>query len=142
MPVLIADVVSAVVAALVALDVGRTKTVVSSHAPYRSLDDVKTLALTVVPSGIESELVARGRAAQFDFLVDVGVSQHLGGADDAAAMSGVSAIVEQVHRSLLGSVLAGCTCVSAAIEPLMLDDHWQRTKVYTGVVKCRLRITQ
>lgn len=113
--------------------------VVRAYFPNRDRDQLAQLTLTVMPRGMEVELIGRPAVLQKDVTIDIGVQQRIETGDEDAIAAGV-AVVEAIASALPGtSPIADVTCIGVEIDPMVSQDHATNLRVFTGIVTARYR---
>ena len=111
------------------------------YRPTFELEDLEGLTVSVVPKGINEEIVSR-RAVREEVQVDVAVQKKLQAADNAE----IDALVNLV-REIVGffrfRVLATCPdalWVRTENVPLYSVEHMDRYRVFTSVITLSYRV--
>lgn len=115
--------------------------VVRAYFPNRDRDQLAALTLTVMPRGMEIEVIGRPSELQKDVTLDIGVQRRIESGDEAAIESGVS-VVEAIAAALPGTSpdgVADATCIGVEIDPMVSQDHATNLRVFTGIVTARYR---
>jgi hypothetical protein len=118
--------------------------VVRAYFPNRDRDQLAALTLTVMPRGMEVELIGRHNVLQKDVTIDIGVQRQIEAGDEAAIAAGVS-VVEAIAAALPGTAPDGvsdATCIGVEIDPMVSQEHATNLRVFTGIVTARYRMHQ
>jgi len=141
MPV-ITDIADAVTAELNGLDpVTPLAAVRSTKAPEFELPDMKTLRVTVVPRGWDSQTATRA-AAQCDYQIDIGVQKKLATGDNAeidALLGLVERIADHFRAKRLAAV-PGAMWVKNENTPLYSPEHMGQLRQFTSVLTLTFRV--
>jgi hypothetical protein len=141
MPV-ITDIADAVTAELNGLDPQSPLAAVrSAKAPEFELPDMKTLRVTVVPRGWESQTATRA-AAQCDYQIDIGVQKKLA-AGDNPEIDGLLGLVERIadhFRTHRLTAMPNAVWVGCENSPLYSPEHMKELRQFTGVLTLTFRV--
>ncbi len=151
MAAVIVDIADAVVEALNGASLSQTFTAERAYVPIHSLPDLTTLKVTVVPSGLSSNLLNRKGANQFDFVIDIGIQQTFGqgnmtNAEVVAACDPLMFLAEEIADLFRdGSSLAGYTSAHAVTvenQPIFAPHHIEEQRVFTSIISLTFRLVK
>lgn len=139
----ITDIADAVAAEINALDTPPLGAVRYARVPEFALADMKTLHVTVVPKGWESQLASRS-SSQFEYQIDVGVQKKwLTG--DNAELDGLLALVERIadhFRAKRLTTMPAAMWVKAENTPLYSPEHMKDLRQFTSVLTLTFQVVR
>jgi len=111
-----------------------TFTAVRSYRPAAKLDDLATVAVTVVPKSMEYQPMTR-YFEQVDHTVEIGVQQRVATTADIDTKTD---LVEQIGESLRRSVFTSGAdkfhVLTVEVSPLVAIEHLDELNVFSSVV--------
>ena len=137
----ITDIAEAVKDELNGHDFSQEFEAVRLYQPLFELPDMKTLRVTVVPQGVEMQVLSR-TLVQHDYGIDVAVQKKFE-ADDAVELDPLMALVEEISDFFR---LRRLDAVSAAIwtrtenKPVYSQEHMQQFRQFTSVITLTFRV--
>jgi len=138
----ITDIADAVTAELNGLDpVTPLAAVRSTKPPEFELADMKTLHVTVVPKGWDSQTATRA-AAQCDYQIDIGVQKKCDTGDNAE-LDGLLALVERIadhFRAQRLAAMPNAVWVKTENTPLYAPEHMKELRQFTSVLTLTFRV--
>ena len=136
----VVDVSEAVVGDLNAGSFSQSFTAERHYLPLYDLKALKTLRVTVVPSGNAIEAKAR-RTAQHDVEIDVAVQQKLADTDNAA-VDPLMTLVEEIadHFRFKRLTAPDAVWVKTENEPVYAQEHLDEYRVFTSLLTLTFRI--
>jgi len=113
---------------------------VRAYRPIYSLEELKTLRVTVVPRGIAEEAISRV-ASQDDPTVNIAVQQWCSNTANAT-LDPLMGLVDQVREALRLKRLASPAAMWIKTEnsPIYSAEHLDQHKVFTSVLAVTYRI--
>ena len=140
---MITQVAEAVVAELNAATFSQPFTAVRSYLPRSDLADLKTLKVTVVPSGLTVVTASRGQTQQ-DVAIDVAVQQKLSG-ENNEDLDPLLALAEEMAAHFRGKRLitfADAMWVKTEFKTIYAPDHIDQLRTFTSVVTLTFRVIE
>jgi len=115
-------------------------TAVRSYRPMYSLEDLKTLRVTVVPRGIAEEAITR-TTSQDDPTVNVAVQQWCSNTANAT-LDPLMGLVDQIRQALRLQRLDSPSAmwIKTETNPIYSAEHLDQHKVFTSVLAVTYRI--
>ena len=142
MPV-ITDIADAVAAEINGLDTPSLGAVRSTKVPEFALADMKTLHVTVVPKGWDSQLATRS-SAQFEYQIDIAIQKKwLTG--DNVELDALLALVERIadhFRAKRLATLPTAMWVKAENTPLYSPEHMKDLRQFTSVLTLTFQVVR
>ena len=141
MPV-ITDIADAVTAELNGHDFGVPLAAVRSTKPPESdLAEMKTLHVTVVPRGWDSQTASRSMA-QCDYQIDIGVQQKLATGDNPEldALVGLVERIAEYFRTHRLTAMPEAVWVRNENVPLYAPEHMKELRQFTSVLTVTYRV--
>lgn len=138
---LITQVAEAVIAELNGATLSQPFTAVRSYLPRSELTELKSLKVTVVPSGLSVVTASRGQTQQ-DVAIDVAVQQKLTG-EDNADLDPLLALAEEIAAHFRGKRLASFSnaiWVKTEFKTIYAPDHIDQMRTFTSVVTLIFRV--
>jgi len=139
----IADIAEAVKAELNAHDFSMEFEAARDYLPVFDLQDMQTLHVTVVPSGVTIAKLDRSRT-QSDVQVDMGIQKKLSTADNAE-IDALMALVEDVMDFLRFRKLEAfpeALWVSTENNPIFVREHLSEMRQFTSVLSLTYRVAR
>ena len=140
---LITQVAEAVLAELNGATFSQPFTAVRSYLPRSDLAELKTLKVTVVPSGLTVVTASRGQSQQ-DVALDVAVQQKLSG-ENNADLDPLLALAEEIAAHFRGKRLttfADAMWVKTEFKAIYAPDHIDQLRTFTSVVTLTFRVIE
>ena len=140
---LITQVAEAVIAELNGTTFSQPFTAVRSYLPRSDLADLKTLKVTVVPSGLTVVTASRGQTQQ-DVAIDIAVQQKLTG-EDNTDLDPLLALAEEMAAHFRGKRLASFSdvvWVKTEFKAIYAPDHIDQLRAFTSVVTLTFRVIE
>ena len=140
---LITQVAEAVIAELNGATFSQPFTAVRSYLPRSELAELKTLKVTVVPSGLSVVTASRGQSQQ-DVALDVAVQQKLSG-ENNADLDPLLALAEEIAAHFRGQRLVSfpnAIWVKTEFKPIYAPDHIDQLRTFTSVVTLTFRVIE
>ena len=140
---MITQVAEAVFAELNAATFSQPFTAVRSYLPRSDLADLKTLKVTVVPSGLTVVTASRGQTQQ-DVAIDVAVQQKLSG-ENNEDLDPLLALAEEMAAHFRGKRLitfADAMWVKTEFKTIYAPDHIDQLRTFTSVVTLTFRVIE
>ena len=140
---LITQVAEAVLADLNGAEFSQPFTAVRSYLPRSDLAELKTLKVTVVPSGLIVVTASRGQSQQ-DVAIDVAVQQKLSG-ENNADLDPLLALAEEIAAYFRGKRLttfADAIWVKTEFKTIYAPDHIDQLRTFTSVVTLTFRVIE
>lgn len=140
MPV-ITDVADAVVSELNETEFSQPFTAQRHYLPRFELQDLKTLHVSVVPSGLTVETAGRSQA-QRDVAIDVAVQKKLAH-EQNADLDPLLALTEEIAEHFRGKRLAGypdAIWVKTEHKPIYAAEHLDQLRQFTSVMTLTFRV--
>jgi len=136
----IVAIADAVVAELNGGSFSQSFTAERNYLPLYDLKQLKTLRVTVVPSGTAIETKAR-KTAQHDVEIDVAVQQKLA-ATDNTELDPLLALVEEIADHFRFKRLASpdAVWIKTENEPVYAQEHLDQYRVFTSLLTLTFRI--
>lgn len=138
---LLVDVAEAVKDALNAGDWSEEFTAQRHYQPLFDLAEMKDLHVSVVPAGLTTTTLGRGKA-QFDCRIDVAVQKKLKSAD-LSELDPLMALVEEIAESFRAKRLEGlpdAVWVRLANSPVFAQEHLGELRQFTSVLALTFRV--
>jgi len=114
-----------------------------AYRPAFELQDMKDLHVTVVPRGIASSVLDRGRARE-DVQIDIAVQKKVS-TDAPGDLDPLMALVQEISDALRGANLPTAPeamWVKAANEPVFAQEHLQEMRQFTSVLTVTYRVAR
>lgn len=129
----------AVVSDLNAASFSQSFTAERHYLPLYDLKALKTLRVTVVPSGNAIEARAR-RTAQHDVAIDIAIQQKVAGTDNAA-IDPLMTLTEEIADHFRFKRLASpdAMWVKTENEPVYAQEHLDQYRVFTSLLTLTFR---
>ena len=111
------------------------------YQPLFELKDMKDLHVTVVPSGVASVTLGRGRA-QHDIRIDVAVQKKLG-KGDAAELDPLMTLVDEIAERFRSKRLEGysnAVWVKTENAPIYAQEHMDELRQFTSLLTFTFRV--
>ena len=140
---LITQVAEAVIAELNGTTFSQPFTAVRSFLPRSELAELKTLKVTVVPSGLSVVTASRGQTQQ-DVAIDIAVQQKLTG-ENNADLDPLLALAEEIAAHFRGKRLASlpnAIWVKTEFKTIYAPDHIDQLRTFTSVVTLTFRVIE
>ena len=140
---LITQVAEAVIAELNGATLSQPFTAVRSYLPRSKLAELKTLKVTVVPSGLSVVTASRGQTQQ-DVAIDVAVQQKLTG-EENADLDPLLALAEEIAAHFRGkrlSSFSNAIWVKTEFKTIYAPDHIDQLRTFTSVVTLTFRVIE
>ena len=140
---LITQVAEAVITELNGATFSLPFTAVRSYLPRSELAELKTLKVTVVPSGLSVVTASRGQTQQ-DVAIDVAVQQKLAG-EDNADLDPLLALAEEIAAHFRGkrlSSFSNAIWVKTEFKTIYAPDHIDQLRTFTSVVTLTFRVIE
>jgi DNA-binding XRE family transcriptional regulator len=140
---LITQVAEAVAAELSAATFSQPIAVARAYLPRVELADLKTLRVTVVPSGIIVATASRGQT-QRDVAIDVAVQKKLG-QEQNEALDPLLALAEEIAEHFRGKRLDSfpdAAWVKTEFKPIYAPEHIEQLRTFTSVLTLTFRVIQ
>lgn len=140
---LITQVAEAVAAELSAATFSQPITVARAYLPRVELADLKTLRVTVVPSGVIVATVSRNQT-QRDVAIDVAVQKKLG-QEQNEALDPLLALAEEIAEHFRGKRLDSfpdAAWVKTEFKPIYAPEHIEQLRTFTSVLTLTFRVIQ
>ena len=140
---MITQVAEAVIAELNGATFSQPFTAVRSYLPRSDLADLKTLKVTVVPSGLTVVTASRGQTQQ-DVAIDVAVQQKLSG-ENNEDLDPLLALAEEMAARFRGKRLitfADAMWVKTEFKTIYAPDHIDQLRTFTSVVTLTFRVIE
>ena len=116
-----------------------TFTATRAYRPVAKLEDLATLAVTVVPKSMAFDVLSRN-FEQVDHSVDIGVQQRVASVADIDTKTN---LVEQIAESFRRGVLTGDNTkfhvVAVEVTPVVAVEHLDELNVFSSVVTVTAR---
>ena len=141
MPV-IAEVADAVVAELNATVFSLAFTAKRHYQPRYEMADLKTLQVTVIPSGLTTQTLGRGQA-QRDVAIDIAVQQKLD-QENNTTLDPLMALAEEIAEHFRGRRLANspnAIWVKTEHRAIYATEHLQQYRQFTSVITLTFRVS-
>jgi hypothetical protein len=138
---MIIDIAEAVKESLNAATLSQAFTAERHYQPLFELKDMKNLHVTVVPSGVASVTLGRGRA-QHDFRIDVAVQKKFG-KGDGAELDPLMSVVDEIAGHFRSKRLDGdanAIWVKPENEPVFAQEHMDEFRQFTSVLTFTFRV--
>jgi DNA-binding XRE family transcriptional regulator len=140
---LITQVAEAVAVELSAATFSQSITVARAYLPRVELADLKTLRVTVVPSGVTVATASRGQT-QRDVAIDVAVQKKLG-QEQNEALDPLLALAEEIAEHFRGKRLDSfpdAAWVKTEFKPIFAPEHIEQLRTFTSVLTLTFRVIQ
>ena len=140
---LITQVAEAVIAELNGATFSQPFTAVRSFLPRSDLAELKTLKVTVVPSGLTVVTASRGQSQQ-DVAIDVAVQQKLSG-ENNADLDPLLALAEEMAAHFRGQRLTqfpNAIWVKTEFKTIYAPDHIDQLRTFTSVLTLTFRVIE
>lgn len=140
---LITQVAEAVTAELSAATFSQPIAVARAYLPCVELADLKTLRVTVVPSGVIVATASRGQI-QRDVAIDVAVQKKLG-QEQNEALDPLLALAEEIAEHFRGKRLDSfpdAAWVKTEFKPIYAPEHIEQLRTFTSVLTLTFRVIQ
>ena len=140
---LITQVAEAVAAELSAATFSQPITVARAYLPRVELADLKTLRVTVVPSGVTVATASRNQT-QRDVAIDVAVQKKLG-QEQNEVLDPLLALAEEIAEHFRGKRLDSfpdAAWVKTEFKPIYAPDHIEQLRTFTSVLTLTFRVIQ
>ncbi|MFQ5733180.1 MAG: hypothetical protein ACE5KM_14665 [Planctomycetaceae bacterium] len=113
---------------------------VRDYLPLYELKELKSLRVTVVPSGTAIETKAR-KTAQHDVEIDIAVQQKLADTDNAT-VDPLMTVTEEIADHFRFKRLASpdAVWIKTENEPVFAQEHLDQYRVFTSLVTLTFRI--
>ncbi|WP_437226022.1 hypothetical protein SH661x_004365 [Planctomicrobium sp. SH661] len=138
---LITQVAAAIVSELNAATFSLPFTAVRSYLPRVELAELKTLTVTVVPSGLSVVTASRGQTQQ-EVGIDVAVQQKLSG-EDNIDLDPLLALAEEIAVHFRGKRLdsfPNAIWVKTEFKPIYAPEHIDQLRTFTSVQTLTFRV--
>jgi DNA-binding XRE family transcriptional regulator len=140
---LITQVAEAVAAELSAATFSQSIAVARAYLPRIELADLKTLRVTVVPSGVIVATASRNQT-QRDVAIDVAVQKKLG-QEQNEALDPLLALAEEIAEHFRGKRLDSfpdAAWVKTEFKPIYALEHIEQLRTFTSVLTLTFRVIQ
>lgn len=115
-------------------------TATRQYLPRFDLDNLKTLAVTVVPRTLETAMLTRARD-QHEIAVDVAVQQRVN-AEDNDTIDALLNLVQQIADALNRTTLDDYVWQGTVNDPIYAPDHLYEKRVFTSVLTVTYRVAR
>ena len=133
----------AVVATVNAGSYGQTVQAQRLHQPSFTLDELKTLHVSVVPRSVQVSAASRD-TSMYDVAIDVGVQKKIAaGPQGDQEIDGLLELVEEIGDQLRLKRLPDMTeaaWVSLAHEPIVAAEHLDQHRQFTSIITVVYRV--
>lgn len=140
---LITDLADAVVESLNTNDFGQPLAAQRCYVPTFDLQAMRTLHVTVVPTGIVVTALSRS-TQQHECQIDVAVQKKFD-KGDAAELDALMTLVERIVCHFDGRRLAvgsGALCVKVENKPIYAPEHYEKLRQFTSVLTLTFRVAR
>ncbi len=140
MPATILAIADAVVEELNTTPFSQPLVAVRHYQPRFELSEMTDLRVNVVPRGLTSKILDRGRDS-FDYQIDVAVQQRLDPTPEN--LDALMELVEEIADHFRSHPLAGfpaARCTEVANEPVYAMEHLEEFRQFTSVLTLTYRV--
>ena len=134
------DIADAVVAELNASSFGQPFSAERHYQPRFELSEMSELHVSVVPRGLASKALDRGRDS-FEYQIDVAVQQKTDMSD--GSLDALMTLVEEIADHFRTQPLAGyphARCTEVKNEPVYSLEHLDELRQFTSVITLTFRV--
>ncbi len=138
---LITNVADAVVAELNSTTFSQPLQAERHYLPRRELGELKTLAVSVVPSHLSVQAASRGQV-QRDVAIDIAVQQKLP-QETSASLDPLLALAEEIAAHFQGKRLDSypdAIWVKTEFQPIYAPEHIEQLRAFTSVCRLTFRV--
>ena len=144
-PILV--IADAVVSTLNGASLSQTFTAARYYVPVQELKDLGTLTVSVVPTAIDSELIARNGMNKEEYLIDIGVQKVIGTGPMTndqvkAATDPYMGLMDEIATLFKGTVVVGTSarCVNVKNAPIFVPSMIDEMRLFTSILVLTFRM--
>lgn len=136
------SIAKAVLTDLNAATLSQSFTATRAYRPPKDLKDVKTLAVLVVPGGVEGELLARGALKTERLRIDIAVIKQVD-PDSNTVLDALAYLVQEVKDTFFGKRLSSYTsaaCIACENSPAWEPDILAGDRCFVSITRLYFRV--